>query len=129
MTDLDLLTPKPNRRRGAQPGNLNALKHGFYSRSFRKFEIDDLDTTTATDLAGEINALRIVIRRLLELSVDNTDTDTGIKFLATLSLSLVRLSSLLRSQVRINQGLESETFNAIGAGATKARLKLQKMKK
>ncbi len=29
-------------KRGAQPGNLNALKNGFYSRQFRELENADL---------------------------------------------------------------------------------------
>lgn len=124
MTNEKSISTKPKRRRGGQPGNLNALKHGFYSRSFRKFEIDDLGVTSVTDLAGEINALRISTRRLIELSADNTDTEIGIKLLSTLSLALVRLSNLLRAQVRINAGLESEAFESIGKGLTEKKKEL-----
>ncbi len=121
MTEDKLISPKPKRRRGGQPGNLNAMKHGFYARSFRKFEIDDLHAISGTDLSGEINALRIATRRLIELSSDNYDTETGIKLLSTLSLALVRLSNLLRSQARINAGQESENFNAIGEGLSQSK--------
>jgi hypothetical protein len=31
----------PLRKRGAQPGNKNALKHGFYSRYYRRRELND----------------------------------------------------------------------------------------
>ena len=32
----------PRRRRGAPPGNHNALKHGFYSHSFTRLEKERL---------------------------------------------------------------------------------------
>jgi hypothetical protein len=35
------------KKRGAPPGNQNALKHGFYSRRFRNLEMGDLDVVTA----------------------------------------------------------------------------------
>ena len=53
-------------RRGAQPGNNNALKHGFYSRKFRPQENIDLEAITATGLQDEIAMIRVAIRRLFE---------------------------------------------------------------
>ena len=38
------------RNRGAQPGNVNALKHGFYSQQFRNGELADLDSFEDTNL-------------------------------------------------------------------------------
>lgn len=35
------------RKRGGQLGNLNALKHGFYSRQFKGMELDDLELLKA----------------------------------------------------------------------------------
>lgn len=54
------------RRRGAQPGNLNALKHGFYSKQFEPAEIQDLETRLLEGLQDEVaiikaNAMRIAI--------------------------------------------------------------------
>jgi hypothetical protein len=31
------------RKRGGQPGNGNALRHGFYSRRFTRQEVEDLE--------------------------------------------------------------------------------------
>ena len=55
------------RRRGAQPGNTNALKHGFYSRQFRNLELTDLDSLEAT-LSDEVAGCRVAARRIMELS-------------------------------------------------------------
>ena len=125
MPDTSNTPPKPKRRRGGQPGNLNAYKHGFYSRNFRLFEKNDLRKIANPDLAGEINALRVAIRRLIELSDANTDTDTGIRLLSTLSLAFVRLASLLRSQSSINPSAYLEDSDPIGQILTEVRLELE----
>ena len=101
------------RSRGAQPGNLNALKHGFYSRNFRKMEIDDLDIICAEGLESEINMLRISTRRLLELSQDNTDLDTGIRLLTVMGATSTRLANLLRTEALLGTSRQDETYNAI----------------
>jgi hypothetical protein len=35
------------RKRGGQPGNVNTLKHGFYSHTFRSEEREDLEAMLA----------------------------------------------------------------------------------
>jgi hypothetical protein len=61
-------TKKPGgaRRRGAQPGNKNALRHGFYSRQFKAEEIKRLDEQDPTDVKAEIELLRVVLDRLTD---------------------------------------------------------------
>ncbi|GAH01680.1 unnamed protein product [marine sediment metagenome] len=54
------------RKREGQTGNLNALKHGFYSKHFLKVEIMDL--VKAEDLQEEIGMLQVVIRRLVKMA-------------------------------------------------------------
>lgn len=86
------------RKRGAQPGNQNALKHGFYSSRFKKIELDDLDVVNA-GVQDEIALLRISIRRLFEYVTDEAvDVETWIKYLSTISAALARLSALLKVQ-------------------------------
>ena len=60
MTDEN----QPKRRRGAQPGNRNAVKHGYYSRAFPREENRDL--RSAADVRGldeEIALVRHVIKK------------------------------------------------------------------
>ena len=60
MTDEN----RPERRRGGQPGNRNALKHGYYARVFTRAEKDDL--RSAADVCGldeEIALVRHVIKK------------------------------------------------------------------
>jgi hypothetical protein len=64
--------PEKPRRRGGQPGNRNAVTHGFYSRPLS----DERETamSQADEIQGldeEIALLRYKIRRLEELDPDN----------------------------------------------------------
>ena len=43
-------SPTPKRRRGAQPGNGNALRHGFYSKTLPETEMQSLDEDIQSEL-------------------------------------------------------------------------------
>jgi len=62
-------SPLLPRRRGGQFGNLNALKHGFYTRRIKKRDLSGVESTNIKGLAEEIALIRIFTRRLVE-SVD-----------------------------------------------------------
>ena len=105
--------PTPKRPRGAPPGNLNALKHGFYSRQFRKVDIEDLDAMLDSGLDSEINMLRVSTRHLIELSQENTDLDTGIRLLTVLGATSTRLANLLRAQVMLGGSRQDDIYKQI----------------
>jgi hypothetical protein len=102
----------PDRKRGAQPHNLNALRHGFYSRAFASGEITDLDAQLAQGLQDEITMLRVVTRRVLTLADGATDLKTASDALSALGLASTRLAGLLRTQ-RILGGDGADTTRAI----------------
>ena len=56
----------PERKRGAQPGNKNALKHGFYSDQFKQAERRALNDIPMADLTGEIELMRVQMHRCLK---------------------------------------------------------------
>lgn len=91
------------RSRGAQPGNLNALKHGFYSRQFRSRECIDLDALLSIDLTDEIHLLRILIRRAMELSENTEDIDECLAVLKATSMASARITTMLRVQKLLGQ--------------------------
>lgn len=65
-------TKGKKKRRGAPKGNLNALKHGFYSRVLD--EAEKLDMEKASDVKGideEIALLRVKIKEVLEKEPEN----------------------------------------------------------
>ena len=84
------------RKRGGQPGNLNALKHGFYSKQFQKSELAELEK--AGDLQEEIGMMRVVTRRLLKMSRTCKDTGELVNVLGALGLASTRVAGLMRTQ-------------------------------
>lgn len=54
-----------DRRRGGQPGNTNAVKHGLYSRRFDPEEIEAL-SGMQDGVKDEIEAVRVTLSRILE---------------------------------------------------------------
>lgn len=84
-----------NRTQGAQPGNLNALKHGFYSQALKHAAQLDLDNATLIaidDLSGEMALIRQRILVLLEASPEN---------LELLCLAARSLANLARTQYHL----------------------------
>lgn len=83
------------RKRGAQPHNTNALRHGFYSRYLRQQELDDLDLIDVASFTSEIAMLRAATRRLLELADGITDLDKAMALLNTLGQAAQRLAGMI----------------------------------
>jgi len=100
------------RKKGAQPGNLNALKHGFYSRRFHKQELDDLDTIPPGVLS-EIALMRVSLRRLFEYMADEPpEFEAWVKYLPTISAALSKLGILLKVQAGDGQN-ETDVFGIL----------------
>ena len=72
MTDTLPIVPLDNtgRKRGAPRGNKNALKHGFYSHTFSRKELQRLDEDVEGEFRDEEEYLRVLIARTAE-SVKN----------------------------------------------------------
>ncbi len=54
------------RKPGAQPGNTNALRHGFYAHRFTASESKRLNNQKPGDVQSEIALVRVCIDRLVE---------------------------------------------------------------
>ena len=89
----------PERRRGAQPGNANALKHGFYSRHMRAGESADL-SAIMPDLNSEISMLRVLAGRAVAAitKADNITLTDWSMLLNSIGAAFIRIGSLTRSQ-------------------------------
>ena len=55
-------TQPGHRQPGGQPGNTNALKHGFYTKNFSLAERRGLQAAKGVVLGDEISLLRVLIR-------------------------------------------------------------------
>ena len=71
-----------NGKRGAPRGNKNAIKHGFYSHTFSRKEIQRLDNDVDGEFRDEEEYLHVLIDRVAE-SAENTQL-THAEKLATL---------------------------------------------
>ncbi len=95
---------KNKRRRGAQPGNLNAFRHGFYSNLFKPLNAEDLEGIFSTSLEEEIAMLRVATQWTFNLANQVDDIDLAIKALGALGLASIRTSRLLKSQKELGDG-------------------------
>ncbi len=89
------------RKRGAQPENKNALRHGFYSSAFKARELQFLDKMPLTDLSAEIELIRVMNSRYLEAvkaGSQPTDPEAQLSALRAVTLSANAITSLLRIQ-------------------------------
>ena len=100
---------KEKGKRGAPKGNLNALKHGFYSRVLD--DVGKMDMEAAAGVAGiddEIALLRVKIKSVLEKDPENI----GLIMKATNTLA-----GLVMTRYRINkehrQGLREAITNVL----------------
>jgi hypothetical protein len=90
------------RRRGAQPGNNNALKHGFYSHTFTDSEIDRLDNSIVGEFKDEEALMRSLISRSAEAMKNGEMTYYDyIVALRAVVLAVGRIESLHRTRKAI----------------------------
>ncbi len=87
-----------SRRRGAPEGNINALKHGFYSRRFRNGEVEDMVRQPPEALQDEIAMMRIINRRVVDMAEEGKSPDEILEYYSFIALTSLRLSTLLRTQ-------------------------------
>jgi hypothetical protein len=96
------------RRRGAQPGNLNALKHGLDSTAMRQ-----ASRPTPLPLQEEAEMLQTLIRRLFDMADGAQSMDELIDALRALGVGSTRLAALLRAQKQLQGQAGDETLQAI----------------
>jgi hypothetical protein len=101
------------RKRGTQPGNTNALKHGFYSRRFNKIEQKDLESSRSYDLSSEIALLRVFTRRVFDLAQYVEDLDRLVHLLNVISHAVGRLSSVQRTRAFLRSLGHDQSASAI----------------
>ena len=110
------------RKRGGQPGNNNALKHGFYSSAFKKIELDNIENM-GEGLIDEITLLRICTKRLMDLTTGEEDINEMIRILNTTGQAVIRLGHLLKINKVI--GNSNETIQALSIALTEVTRELK----
>jgi hypothetical protein len=89
-------------KRGAPHGNLNALKHGFYSRQFREQEKAELNHASRS-VRDEINLLRVINQRIAKLtSEESYDIKQLGNLVDLIGKTSCRISTLLQAEQKLN---------------------------
>ncbi len=89
------------KKRGGQPGNRNAWKHGFYSKYFSPFDIRALSDIPVTAMTGELGVLRLSVDRFMEAytaSLKDLDYEERLAALRFITLAVGRIAALERLQ-------------------------------
>ena len=118
------MTPPPipkTRKRGAQPGNLNARKHGLTPRPRPpEYNIDRLNNV---DLTAEIAVLRRQVQRLEEAVIQAASLAESVEYSRVLAQTASALARLIRAQVIVFSADTSEQdaeYNSISEGLNQA---------
>ena len=115
-----------SRQPGAQPGNFNALKHGFYSRRFSDMERLDLEALMEDGLDSEIAMLRVATRRVFDLANGVESLEKASELLGTLSMAAGKLSGMLRVRALLGTKQPDEFLTIISEAIDEALVIMRK---
>jgi len=117
LTPKGIPMPSPSpRRRGAPLGNINALKHGFYTRRLKKHDLSGVEATDAKNLVEEIAIVRVFTRRLIESLDPAADAYEVAGALRILCVALATITRAMKAQhwLTLNSGgVDNEISEAI----------------
>ena len=104
------------RRRGAPKGNLNAFKHGFYTRRIKKSHLNGVESTDTSGLLEEIALIRVFTRRLVESCLPDADSYELADVLRILCLASSTITRVIKTQYLLsisNSGMDDDIAEAI----------------
>ena len=113
------------KKRGAQPGNTNALKHGFYSKQLKDLSPAEIDAAFDVDLASEIAILRLATRRLLEFAEGEPSYESAAQTLSLIAMATGKLARLMRVQQLLGRSQEDEATAAINQALNEVVAEMQ----
>lgn len=91
-----------SRSRGAQPGNDNALKHGFYARQFTRSDLPGLENLDPGGMRDEVILLRVILRRVLAYAKEVKDLPSALSLLRGISVATHSIACIMRAQYYVN---------------------------
>jgi hypothetical protein len=108
----------PRRCRGAQPGNLNALKHGFYLSGGHRRSTVPLDRAQIPDINQLVRRLKDYMQVTYEAGIDSknlAETNQTLRSLSIAAIALTRLIHMheLLSVSQLLKGFKSDDICAL----------------
>ncbi len=99
-------------KRGGQPANLNALKHGFYASQYRLEELRKLEDLNEGDVTEEIALLRVLMKRVFVGLKDDIPLLDYLRAVRVLSSADACLEKLNRTRgLRFGPSVISDAIN------------------
>jgi hypothetical protein len=95
MSDTTIIS-KSGKHRGGQPGNTNALRHGFYAANLGQASPRQYNEVEMRNLLGEVAMLKDYMYRLYTCNLQSTDSPTLAETLRALSLAGMALARVLQ---------------------------------
>lgn len=127
MTERKKKGKSTGKKRGGQPGNKNAMVHGFYADKFSANEKKRLEGQASTDVTSEISLIRICNYRLMDeldfTPIERTDangnTSRDVHYLSqlnTLAAMVTAIATLARTEYIIrgkSEGVQNSILEAL----------------
>lgn len=109
-----------DKRRGGQPGNTNAVKHGLYSRRFDPEEIEAL-SGMQDGVKDEIEAVRVTLSRILDylngIDVANMKAEDYAAVVSLVSKNAATVGRLMQIDKMLNDsanvGIHQQLLDAL----------------
>jgi hypothetical protein len=114
------------RKRGGQPGNQNALRHGFYAANLGQISPRQYDENEMRNLLGQAAMLKDYMYKLYTTNAESTDSDTIIESLRALALAGISIARVLQAHndLRIygskTDGTFDQLFSSLDAASDQA---------
>ena len=93
----------PGLKRGGQPANANALKHGIYSRHYTPAEFRALDKDVAGSLKDEMEILLLTIAETADSVLQQPEADIPfldhVSALRTIAVAIARLENVVQTRM------------------------------
>jgi len=116
-----------SRSRGGQPGNDNALKHGFYARQFTRSDFPGLESLDPGGMRDEVILLRVILRRVLAYAKEVKDLPSALSLLRGISVATHSIARIMRAQFYVNNNnSESDLDIALAIQRAAARVVAEK---
>ena len=115
--------PYQRKKSYGQPGNQNALIHGFFAKGFlgqalSKLDSQEIQMIAAAGMENEIAALRILMRRAFSLAGQTQDIRVAIRVLDMFGMTSCRIARLMQDQLKFENDSVENVFDQAIAEVT-----------
>jgi 2-hydroxychromene-2-carboxylate isomerase len=105
--------PRLRTRRGGQPGNHNALKHGLYLHRDTPLNPSAAERARLSDVREFIEQLKTYMHNLYISGIDSEDPDEIMQILSSLTQATMALTRLINTQGWNHPPIDAESLRLL----------------